>query len=71
MKLVFFILSCLFVFSGCVKDVKPWEKELFAKEEMKEGAGDNLNQKFTDHTYFSKEATKVGTGVGAGGCGCN
>jgi hypothetical protein len=32
---------------------------------------DVLDAKFTDHTYFSREAASGGSGVGGGGCGCN
>lgn len=58
-------------FSGCVKEVKPWEKSLHAKETMKDGGINALEKKFEEHTYFSKEATKIGNGVAGGGCGCN
>jgi len=30
-----------------------------------------LAQGFADHTWFSREASSGGRGVGGGGCGCN
>ncbi|HQA35203.1 MAG TPA: DUF4266 domain-containing protein [Casimicrobium huifangae] len=32
---------------------------------------DPLDEAFSQHVYFSKEAASGGTGVGGGGCGCN
>lgn len=57
--------------SGCVKDVKPWEKETLAKKTMKESGTNPLGKKYEEHMYFSKEASKGGSGVAGGGCGCN
>ena len=57
--------------SGCVKDVKPWEKETLAKETMKVSGTNPLITKFEEHIYFSKEAVKGGSGISGGGCGCN
>jgi hypothetical protein len=70
MKYIVFCIACLF-FVGCVQDVKPWEKNIHAKETMKEAGLNNLESKFEEHIYFSKEATKAGNGVAGGGCGCN
>ena len=61
----------LIFFSGCVKDVKPWEKETLAKPTMKESGMNPLNKKYEEHMYFSKEASRGGAGVAGGGCGCN
>ena len=33
--------------------------------------GDRLDDAYTEHSYFSKEAASGGAGVGGGGCGCN
>ena len=66
------IISLFFLLSGCaIKDVKPWEKGTLAKDSMKEGGGNTLFKKLTSHIYFSKEGSKGGGGVAAGGCGCN
>ncbi len=68
----FVIVFCVFVLLGCsIKEVQPWEKETLAKESMQEGGGNTLFKKFTNHIYFSKEASKGGGGVAGGGCGCN
>ena len=56
--------------SGGCATVKPWDRDLLAKESMKyaplpiESAAD-------EHIYFSKEGSTGGTSVGGGGCGCN
>ncbi len=65
------ILSILVLFTGCVKEVKPWEKNLLAKNTMQDGGTNSLSKKFEEHKYFSKEASKGGNGVAGGGCGCN
>ena len=59
------------ILSGCIQDVKSWEKETLAKETMQEAGHDKPLHAFKEHIFFSKEATKGGTGVGGGGCGCN
>lgn len=66
-----FAALMLLLLNGCVKDVKPWEKSVFAKPTMKDGDMNALNQKFEEHIYFSKEGTKGGGNVSGGGCGCN
>jgi len=72
MKLITVSLSCLLFFlSGCVTDVKPWEKETLAKPTMKDGGMNTLSKKYEEHMYFSKEASRGGSGVSGGGCGCN
>ena len=70
MKYILFLAVVIF-FTGCVKDVKPWEKSTHAKETMKEGGLNKLEKNFEEHIYFSKEATKAGNGISGGGCGCN
>ena len=59
------------LFSGCIKDVQPWEKGTLAKDAMKEGGSNKLVTKFHEHIYYSKEATRGGGTIGGGGCGCN
>jgi hypothetical protein len=72
MKTLYIVISLLLFLSGCsTKDVKPWEKGELAKDIMKPNGGNTLVTKFTNHIYFSKEATKGGSGVAGGGCGCN
>lgn len=56
---------------GCAQEVKPWEKETLASENMKPDGGNTLQRQYQEHIYFSKEGTKGGTGVAGGGCGCN
>ena len=64
-------LCALFLFTGCVKDVKPWEKETLAQKKMKESGTNPLAKKYEEHIYYSKEASRGGNGVAGGGCGCN
>ncbi len=65
------IIFVAVLFTGCVKDVQPWEKETLAKDTMQNSAGNTLINKFENHIYFSKEGSKGGGGVAGGGCGCN
>ncbi|HEX6637915.1 MAG TPA: DUF4266 domain-containing protein [Steroidobacteraceae bacterium] len=56
---------------GCAHvGVKPWEREVLAREDMQLDAN-ALDTAFDDHIYFSKEGTSGGRGFGGGGCGCN
>jgi hypothetical protein len=71
MKIIY-IIGIFLLLNGCsVKEVKPWEKGTLAKDSMKKDMGNTLFTKFTNHIYFSKEASKGGGGVAGGGCGCN
>ena len=72
MRLLFFIIA-LIVLNGCsfIEPVKPWEKADLAKEIMQEGGINPEITKFESHVYFSKEASRGGSGVAGGGCGCN
>jgi len=71
MKSTSLLILIVVLFSGCVKDVKPWEKETLAKNTMKESGINPIKKQFEEHIYFSKEASKGGSGVSGGGCGCN
>ncbi len=67
-----YIVSIIRLIEGCsIKEVKPWEKGTLAKDILKPNMGNSLYTKFTNHIYFSKEASKGGSGVAGGGCGCN
>jgi hypothetical protein len=52
------------------RDVQAWERGTLAKDSMRL-EGDPVDAYVDEHTYFSKEASTGGSGVGAGGCGCN
>jgi len=57
--------------SGCaLEPVQPWQKGALAKPSM-QLVSDELENFLDEHTYFSKEASTGGQGVGGGGCGCN
>jgi len=70
-------LSFLFFFagaalvSGCSSlGVKPWQRDVLAREEMRLDANP-LDAAIDDHMYFSKEASSGGRSFAGGGCGCN
>src|ERR1022692_5037605 len=57
--------------SGCSSlGVKPWQRDVLAREEMQLDA-DPLDAAIDDHMYFSKEASSGGRSFAGGGCGCN
>lgn len=57
--------------SGCANlGVKPWERDLLAKDAMALNASP-LDNALDDHIYFSKEASSGGRSFAGGGCGCN
>ncbi len=65
------ILCAVLAASGCSSlGVKPWERNLLAREDMLMDA-DALDLAFDEHIYFSKEASSGGQGFTGGGCGCN
>lgn len=71
LKLHWLLLSTLLIASGCSSlGVKPWEREILAREDMLMDA-DALDLAFDEHIYFSKEASSGGQGFAGGGCGCN
>lgn len=65
-------LVCMLVsLGGCSSlGVKPWERDLLAKEEMQIGSN-SIDTGLDDHIYFSKEGTSGGRAFAGGGCGCN
>lgn len=65
------VVLLLLSLNGCVKDVKPWQKDTHAKAVMQDGDMNKLTQRFEEHICFSKEGTKGGGSVSGGGCGCN
>ena len=57
--------------SACsLEPVQPWDRDVLAQQKMQLVA-DPLETYLDEHTYFSKEASSGGQGVGGGGCGCN
>lgn len=50
--------------------VKPWERDILAKEEMALNSAP-LDNRLDDHIYFSKEGSSGGRSFAGGGCGCN
>ena len=64
------LLSLVGLGSGCTPTVAPWERGTLAKPQMAL-VPDVQQAALLQHTYFSKEASTGGYGVGGGGCGCN
>ena len=65
------VIFSVIALSGCSSlGVKPWERNLLAKDEMSLSA-DSIDLSLDDHIYFSKEGTSGGRGFAGGGCGCN
>jgi hypothetical protein len=60
--------------SGCAglkpAAVKPWERDILARPAMQVDPNPMITG-CDDHIYFSREASKGGSGFGGGGCGCN
>lgn len=65
------LILVLLLGSGCSSlGVKPWEREILAREDMLMNA-DAIDLALDEHIYFSKEASSGGQGFAGGGCGCN
>ena len=56
--------------AGCQAPVKPWQRQYLAQPAMQFDSADQ-DLVMENHFYYSKEGTSGGTGVSAGGCGCN
>ena len=65
------LIAALLLTAGCSSlVVKPWERNLLARDDMLMNA-DALDLAYDEHIYFSKEASSGGQGFAGGGCGCN
>lgn len=70
LNLLFFVVGAALA-SGCSSlGVKPWQRDVLAREEMRLDANP-LDAAIDDHMYFSKEASSGGRSFAGGGCGCN
>ena len=64
-------LPALLGVTGChTVAVQPWERATLAEYAMRPDR-DPLASAMSEHTYFSRESTGGGRGVGGSGCGCN
>lgn len=69
MKFIFLLV--IVSLSACsFTPIKPWERDVLARENMQLNA-DALIELMDEQVYYSKEAAHGGQGVGGGGCGCN
>ena len=65
------LIAFLLALSACsFTAVKPWERDVLARDNMQLDA-DALIELMDEQIYYSKEAAHGGQGVGGGGCGCN
>lgn len=65
---ILFLLNGL---SGCSSlGVEPWQREILSRPDMQFGS-EGLTSTFSQHFYFSKEASAGGQDFAGGGCGCN
>ena len=68
------LLAAGALLSGCANTdlarVKPWERAVLTDYTMRPDR-DPLQTAMAEHTYFSREASTGGRGVGGSGCGCN
>lgn len=57
--------------TGCTTtQVQPWERAALTTYSMRPDR-DPLATVMSEHTFFSREASTGGRGVGGSGCGCN
>jgi uncharacterized protein YcfL len=71
MRRIPLLIMASLLLGGCSSlGVKPWEREVLAREDMQLDSH-MLDAAIDDHIYFSKEGTSGGRGFGGGGCGCN
>jgi Domain of unknown function (DUF4266) len=57
--------------TGCTTtQVQPWERAALSSYSMRPDR-DPLTTAMAEHTWFSREASTGGRGVGGSGCGCN
>ncbi|MCH9814675.1 MAG: DUF4266 domain-containing protein [Epsilonproteobacteria bacterium] len=70
MKHSIFLLLCALLLSGCIQNVKPWQKETLSKSHMQDTAGRTLLKSAKEQIFISKEGSRGGSGAGGGGCGC-
>ena len=65
------LIGLLIVVTGCSGlGVKPWQRDLMAREDMRLDAN-SIDTSLDEHMYFSKEASTGGRSFAGGGCGCN
>ena len=66
LTVIFGIFSC-----GCTAPkVQPWERATLTSYPMRADR-DPQATLMAEHTWFSREASAGGRGVGGSGCGCN
>ncbi len=69
-KKALLMISISLILSACnMTKVKPWQRGYLAQPIMSDAQG--LSVPLDTHTFTSKEASSGGSGVAAGGCGCN
>jgi len=70
-KALFFAIGLAYLLSSCSSiGVKPWERDILARNSMQLDSSPNITA-FHEHVYFSKEGSSGGRTFDGGGCGCN
>ena len=64
------IIGLLCLLGACSLGVKPWDRDIMARESMQLNTNPNITA-FHEHVYFSKEGSSGGRTFDGGGCGCN
>ena len=68
--LLVILLSALMQTACSSLGVEPWQRGHLAKQKMQLEPYP-VDAFLDEHIYFSKEASRGGSGLGGGGCGCN
>lgn len=68
-RLVLAAFAILIASSGCVR-VKAYDRAILSSRVMRIDP-DPAERRLDAHVYENREASMGGSGVGAGGCGCN
>ena len=63
------VIVTLLALTACA-EVAPWQRDILAQDGM-QLTTDAAEAYAKQHTYFSREASTGGEGIGGGGCGCN
>ena len=65
-----FLISILNLISCSTSEIKPWEKGILALPAMEMGEP-GISTSLQGRFYYSREASRGGSGSSVGGCGCN
>ena len=69
-EIVLLLVLCVSQISCTITQLKPWERDILARENMQLDYDEQVDT-MDEQVYYSKEASFGGRGIGGGGCGCN